>query len=339
MELILFTPQDVDEAKRRVRAHIYNPATKRWMRSWTSFPHLIFDRCRKQNSERYAQLLRFREKYRSIPFLNRPLRNKWIIHETLSEDPDIRVHLPACQLFSEYELLPKFLKAYGLVYIKPIDGTGGRGIVSVERLNSGLCLLKGRGQKREIIPAKQLTMDQLKEFILSNGLLENHLLHQGIRIALDNGRVHDYRMLIQKNGIGKWEVTGCACRVGANESVTSNLHGGGQAFPMTTMLKQWLNDERKVRSAIHSAERLAHRVVERLEQQYGRICELALDLAVDREGHVWLLEVNDKPAREVFRQAGELKTYRQTIARPLEYALWLYRQHESKQNRGRSESV
>ncbi|WP_036736225.1 YheC/YheD family protein, partial [Paenibacillus zanthoxyli] len=62
-----------------------------------------------------------------------------------------------------------------------------------------------------------------------------------------------------------------------------------------------------------------------LEDSFGTLCELALDLAIDREGRVFVLEVNPKPAREVFSRAGERDTYHKALQRPLEYALWVYR--------------
>lgn len=37
-----------------------------------------------------------------------------------------------------------------------------------------------------------------------------------------------------------------------------------------------------------------------------------------------MLEVNPKPAREVFSRIGEKETYRRSIAKPMEYALWVY---------------
>ena len=61
--------------------------------------------------------------------------------------------------------------------------------------------------------------------------------------------------------------------------------------------------------------------------------ELALDLAIDREGRIYVLEVNPKPAREVFARSGDSETYRKALLRPLEYALWVYK------NKGTSNSV
>ena len=99
---------------------------------------------------------------------------------------------------------------------------------------------------------------------------------------------------------------------------------------MKALLQQWIKNEDTVHAVTVKAEKLGVEMAAFLEQTYGRLCEMALDLAIDRSGHIWLLEVNPKPAREVFIQAGERETYRRAIIRPLEYAIWL---HEEKKRR------
>ncbi|MDU5948384.1 MAG: YheC/YheD family protein, partial [Paenibacillus macerans] len=59
---------------------------------------------------------------------------------------------------------------------------------------------------------------------------------------------------------------------------------------------------------------------------FGPLCELALDLAINKQGHIYVLEVNPKPAREVFMKSGDPDAYRKAIVRPLEYAMWVYKQ-------------
>ena len=114
------------------------------------------------------------------------------------------------------------------------------------------------------------------------------------------------------------------------EASPPTLHGGGEAITMKALLQQWIKNEDTVHAVTVKAEKLGVEMAAFLEQTYGRLCEMALDLAIDRSGHIWLLEVNPKPAREVFIQAGERETYRRAIIRPLEYAIWL---HEEKKRR------
>lgn len=327
LSVFVFTPKDVNYTENKIHAWFYEPDSKTWSRRWTSFPNMIYDRCRIQRTYRFEQLKKFRKTYGHLTFLNRMLRNKWTVHRTLSKDDRFKDYLPATKYVDNIQIVTEFLRKYPLVYLKPINGTGGRGILRIEKRKDGLLHIQGRDQERRIIRPQNISSAGLSSYLAPWDLENNrYIAQQGIQIKLASGRVHDYRMLVQKNGEGAWEVTGCAGRIGATGSITSNLHGGGHAETMSNLLNEWLRDESKAEQVKQEAEELGVAIAAYLELNYGRLCELALDLAIDRKGGIWLLEVNPKPAREVFAQAGEKEVYRKAIIRPLEYALWLYNQ-------------
>lgn len=334
MDVFVFTPEDVRHEQKQILAHVYDPVQKEWSRKWRSFPHLIFDRCRIQKSPRFQKLLQFRSRYGHMTFLNRPLRNKWTIYRKLKEESRFRDKLPATSLYEQPKDLDLMLGKYPLIYLKPINGTGGRGILRIEKAKKGSYLIQGRDQAREIISPQKATSATLHDKLASWKLKKNnYLVQQGIQLMLPDGKVHDYRLLVQKNGEGQWEATGGAGRIGAANSVTSNLHGGGKAVTMQELLSQWIEDEEQTDSIMEEVQSFGIDVADYLEQQYGRLCELALDIAIDRQGQIWLLEVNPKPAREIFSRVGDTKTYQTAIARPLEYALWLHQNNQiSKKN-------
>ncbi len=117
------------------------------------------------------------------------------------------------------------------------------------------------------------------------------------------------------------------CRtIGAARSITSNLHGGGIAVEMGKLLRERFREEKKIATIRETSKRLAMDIVAQLEQEYGRLCELALDLAIDPDGGVWLLEINPKPGRNIFLQIQDLPAYRTAVSSPLEYAKWLHKQ-------------
>lgn len=329
LDIFVFTPMDVYDKKKLIYALVYDPQQKRWFRKWRSFPNLIFDRGRIQRSKRFEQLLQFRARYGNLTFLNRPLRNKWTIYQTLFHKSRFRANLPETVLFQNCDDVFRLLKKYPSVYVKPASGTGGRGILRVERLGNDMFLIQGRRQNRSIVSPRKIHKSRLVPYLLGWKGSGRFLAQQGIQIKLPSGRVHDYRMLVQKNGQGKWELTGCAGRVGPPRSVTSNLHGGGQAVAMNTLLKQWVSSEEQRQEIHKTAERLGLDAAAYLESTFGALCELALDLAIDKNGRVYLLEVNPKPAREVFSRSGDAEAYRLAIVRPLEYALWMHKQKEA----------
>jgi hypothetical protein len=329
VKVIVFTPEDVNHSEKQIRARWYDTASGSWKIGWRSFPDLIYDRCRYQATVKFQKFKQFRAKYDQLIYLNRPLANKLAIHQALSKHTRIRNHLPATKRYSPADL-QTMLRSRSLLYLKPINGTGGRGILRLEKLGQGLVRIQGRDRNRRLIPSRVISERLLPQKLAAWGVDSKYLIQQGIHLRLKDGRVHDYRLLIQKTATGEWDVTGCSGRVGPLRSVTSNLHGGGKALPMKLLLKQRYGSEEKAESIRREVYQLSQDIADFLEGEYGKLCELGLDIAIDPDGHPWLLEINPKPAREVFRRIGEKDTYVKAIRRPLEYALWLYRQKKRK---------
>ncbi len=331
IDVFVFTPEEVDNASRKILAQQYDPNASRWVRRKIPFPNVIYDRCRQLRSKRFVQLKRFRAQYPNLLYLNRPLTNKWKMHLIFQQNEDIDKHLPFTKLYNSANDLQQALKKYPLLFLKPIHGTGGRGIIRIQKTADQQVIVRGRNANRHIIKPFRISAGTVSRKLGGWNMSGRYIIQQGIDLTLDDGRVHDYRLLIQKNGSGNWEVTGCAGRIGAHRSVTSNLHGGGKAMPMEKLLKLWGFSDEKILSVRSQADQLAHHVAEHLERHFGSLCELALDLAIDRKGNIWLLEVNQKPSREVFQRIGEKATYLKAVHRPLEYALWLHaRKRERK---------
>ncbi len=324
IEVIVFTPEDVEHRSRRVRAHLYDVRRKRWLRAWRPLPSVIFDRCRYQSTPRFAQMRAFRRRYPHLQYLNHPLANKWLVHEVLARHAHVARHLPDTGLLRGMSDALRFGARHSTIYIKPVNGTGGRGILRLQCSPSASCRLEGRNAQRTIIASKTGSRSELLRHTLRLCRGGSYLLQQAIDNRLSNGQVFDFRLVVQKDGSGKWTLTGGAARVGGPRSITSNLHGGGRAVGWQTMLTQQFTAKRS-ESIVDDMKTLAIRVAEALEQRYGRLCELGLDIAVDRSGKPWLLEVNPKPAREIFRKTGQHATYRTAIRKPLEFAIFLSR--------------
>lgn len=337
MKVMVFTPDDVEAQTRRIHAHVYLPAQKTWCRRWMPFPQVIYDRARFQKSARFRRFAAFRRKIAHLNFINRPLRNKWVVYKLLEGMDLFRPHLPATRLYETPADVGAMLKQHHVVYFKPINGTGGRGILRIEQLDNGLLKVQGRDHRRKIVRSQTVHPRRLPAILRSwDRRGDRYIVQEGLQTRLPNGRVHDFRLLVQKDGSGQWVYTGCAGRIGPVNSITSNLHGGGMATTMQDLLSKWGFAHDQIAQIRTKAESLGIDVAKALEQAYGTLCELALDLVIDREGNLWILEVNHKPAREVFLRAGEHDTYRRAVTLPIEYALWKYRQSAAPSPNGQT---
>jgi len=333
VDVCVFTPENVDESRRLIHAHIYDTAARKWKRKWIPYPDLFMDRSRFHSISRYRAIAAFRRRNPALRFLSSPMGNKWKLYQLLVRRPAVRPFLPHTTLYRRFDDLRRELLARKTVFLKPIHGTGGRDILRIERMAPGVYAVRGRTKSRRIIPERRVNLLQLRNLVVAKKPANRYIIQQAIDVRLKNGSVHDYRMLVQKNGNGKWEVTGCAGRVGPAGSVTSNLHGGGRAVPMMKLLAHWLQNPRLARKTAEDIYAFGLLMGETLESIFGRLCEFGLDIAVDHNRNIWLLEVNSKPSRQVFIRIGDKAAYARAISRPLEYARWLHQQA------GRSETA
>ncbi|MEF3306499.1 YheC/YheD family endospore coat-associated protein [Paenibacillus sp. GYB003] len=337
LRTFVFTPEHVHAGSRRIFAYVYDASANKWVREWKPFPNLVYDRCRYKETEPYRRFRRFRDAEQSrLIFLNSPITHKWGMHQLLTASPLVRPYLPETRVYTDHAVLLDSLQRHPLVYLKPINGTGGRGILRIERKRGGRLLVQGRQWNRRIIAPKLVSEGRLASTLAGWNLKDRYLVQQGILNKLPDGRVNDFRLLIQKNGGGEWDITGCAGRIGPRQSITSNLHGGGRAVPMADLLNRRFDSEERAESIRKEVYDLGRHTAVAIENHFGPLCELGIDIAVDPDGHPWLLEVNPKPAREVFARIGEKETYDNAISRPLEYALWLYDQHRKKKAESRA---
>lgn len=332
LDVVVFTPEDVDYPNAEVHVQAYQPSGSKWIRKRIPVPPLIYDRFRYHAGGRILQLRQFRQSFPDLIYLSRPLADKWTVYQKLYQKAEIRPHLPLTISYTSKEDLFRTLKATRMVYLKPVRGTGGRGIFKIERFNQNRYILSERNLQQRIVKPVKLTEDQVDSRLKKMNISNHFVIQQGIDIYLNNRRVHDFRLLMQKNREGKWEATGCAGRIGPKGSITSNLHGGGKAVALQELLNRRFDNKAQISSVRQKMVSFGHQIVEELEHDFGQLCELALDLAIDPKGKLWLFEVNSKPSREVFARIGDRHTYWKAVRRPLEYALHLYEQKVKSKN-------
>jgi len=323
----LFSHQDVLIAKRKVRGFVPSPGGG-WQVRPFPWPDIVIDRYRK----RVKEYLRLRHR-KLFAYANSTFAKKWKITQLLGADERVKRWIPQTVTFSP-KALQHMLAQHPLLYIKPGNGTGGRSILKVAAHSHGYqlqgCDRTMAKQTLRVRTAAALE-NQVKRWVQEQQIRDgNFMVQQGIDLALTGNRVTDVRLLIQKNENGEWSVTGSGVRLGAPGSSVSNLHGGGRAIPFESFMGSRFGAER-AEEILQECHELAHATAETLEEHFGRMIEFGLDIGVDVNGNVWLIEVNPKPGREIFRQMGARETYAEAVRRPIQYALYLIRTGQTKQ--------
>jgi len=204
-------------------------------------------------------------------------------------------YLPESWPFTGAVQLKSMLGRYNSVFLKPIRGSLGKGIIRITRSKSGLTLSSsGTGGVQKRVFA---TLPALIKAVSGKLKKNRYQIQQGLDLITVGGRPVDFRALVQKTAGGVWKVTSIVARTaGTNRFVSNVAQGGTVGTVAQTVAKTNLAAGRTGLTARlqHAALSIAKCVDERIPAHFG---ELGVDLAVDRTGRVWLLEVNSKPSK------------------------------------------
>ncbi|MGE5703441.1 MAG: YheC/YheD family protein [Clostridia bacterium] len=326
--VFLFSPEDVSEETQGVRGFVPNSRGE-WVSRWYPWPDIVLDRYRYYPLKRHQAYLPFRKK-NLFRYANSRFANKWRVHQLLWEDGRLRPWLPETHVYSE-EVLWEMLERHPFLYLKPSNGTGGRSIVRIEQQANGYvvwCRGKKQNKQQRLGSQADLAVFLDKWIETERSGEEVFLLQQGLQLSLVPQRTVDVRLLIQKNEAGEWKITGLGGRMSGAKSAISNLHGGGKALRLEPLLHKKFGSAR-ARQIVRECCAMAKLACHTIEQHYGQMVEFGMDIGVDVEGHIWLIEMNPKPGREIFREIGDLERYGLAIKRPIQYALYLLEEKEA----------
>lgn len=325
LHIYVFNPSSITSERPTVLSYCYENGI--WNRRSSPPPDILYDRCfsfNRKDQQRKRNALSLLYNKHPFMYLARGLTGKWSVYQALMNYPDVALHLPETCQYTGADQLSEWLLAHeGHAFIKPQNGTHGKRtmLIKASPHQDGLRLI-GRDNSNNIFRRQ---FPSLKEgTIWIHKFIGNrpYLLQTYLNLNSSQGEPFDIRVLVQKNSKGIWEITGRAARIGQKHSLTSNLHGGGRAHRALPFLcREFGEDEGKY--AINVIDHLSKEIPLYLESHFGRLAELGIDFGVDRQGKVWVLEVNSKPGRSSFVRIGEYASARKSIENPIGYAQYL----------------
>ncbi|SFL59609.1 YheC/D like ATP-grasp [Paenibacillus sp. 1_12] len=228
------------------------------------------------------------------------LATKSNVSQSLTVNKTLRRNVPETKLYSN-STLKTMLDKYKMVYVKPNDGTGGHGIMRVEK--------QGQRYQYQLKTFTQsyTSFDSLVRSMKKSMKRNPYVIQQGIHLLRRNGRLFDLRVMVQKNLKGNWETTGMIGRLGHPRKIVTNLCKGGKPMSIEVLMKPHVIN---MDSYKKNLETLGYRTARRLNQTFPRIKELGLDIGIDRNLHPWILEANPRPAIYGFKSLKDKNVYR-----------------------------
>jgi glutathione synthase/RimK-type ligase-like ATP-grasp enzyme len=324
VQVLVFSPFSIDWITKNMNGLMYNSISKIWELVVCPFPDIIYDRATFPEKEK--KIGRFvREnlytKYQ-IPFINnKSCFNKLETHLVLSNSSEIIKHLPDTTKYFHPCQLISFLEKYNSVYIKDSGGKLGKNIFKVQRSEDGFYILSHQSSDSKY--SYKLTLQEIHDRLDAYKRLgRNLIIQQGIEVALLDQHPFDVRVLAQKNGLKQWELVDKSIRVAAPGSIVTNISNGGGVKRFDEVIPALFSNSISIASEI---EFLVIAVCEALEKKYGSLGELGIDIAIGKDGKVWLLEVNGKPAKLCIYHSGNVELIHRSCINIIKYSKELFK--------------
>lgn len=315
----IFSPNAINWKKHTIAGHSYGDSG--WKRGSFPWPDVIYPRDRAYSVGKLATRRRLQEL--GIKFLNPPLVGKWETFKILSHNPALVPHIPDTRLVKSFRQVDGMINKYQAVYLKPVAGTKGRNIIKVVKNRKSSTYRYQYHLNNQTIKGTATSLEQLRQNLQPIMGGRAYIIQKQINLIKTEGNIIDVRILVQKDHTGQWGVTGIACRVGKSGAITSNISSGGSGRKLDSVLRRTFQDQKQILKIEKTLDSVAIMAADTLEKSIGSCGEMGIDLGIDRDGRVWFIESNLRPARQVFNLIGEADTRMRSVRMPLLYSRYL----------------
>lgn len=292
--LFVFSNQGVNPKTNTIQGYYFNPSVKTWILADLPYPDAVIDRCY-PNAYRTHKVL---EKHmgKGKIFNKKTLINKLDFYNALSKNNLLKSHLPETRLCTHASDIEYFLKKYGRIFIKPLSGMQGRGIVTASLESNGVkCqyMVKGSVLEKEMTNPRQV-LNLLQTF---GHPRRRYIIQEAISLMEYKGRPFCFRIMVCKNGNGQWLVPAIFTNAATGNSFLTNHAAGASKF---VSLGNLFNDigsrlNTTKENFINSLIDLGIGTAAALDKKYGPLGDLGLDVVVNQSGRPRLLEANGNP--------------------------------------------
>lgn len=295
--VLAFSLHGVDPARMQIHGYLYHPRTRKWVRGIYPIPASIFSILEVSLTREWTYFRSIMEYFQSIlgdHLFNYPLFNKWEAYQWLHDIPELEPYFPETILYRKPGDVYQMLQKHRKIYLKPIWGRLGLGIMEASQQGHRGVILRYRKNKQN----RRVFFKNYREFaeFAGQNLVPNrYLIQKSIQLLSQGARIVDFRLMMVKNQEGNWEDAGLFSRYGEKHSIVSNITAGGNAEWGTVTLRKLLHlSEEKAVQWYKKMIAIGEAVAKSLENR-GILCgNLGFDFAIDTSHRIWIIEINNQ---------------------------------------------
>jgi hypothetical protein len=289
---------------RTINGYTYREDKKKWVRGEFPFPNVVYNRIPYRKFEQLPEVQRLIhdiQRHADIRFFNPSFFSKWSLFQWLHGSRSTRRHIPETEKLNGDAVLSRMLRKHRIVYLKPVKGKAGKGIMKIKKLQTR----KGSAEYRltyyqrgaDTESARYPNISRLYEAVSNHTDGKEYIAQQGINLASIGGRPFDLRALVQKNAKGRWQISGVGARVAGASSITTHVPRGGSIDDPSKLLSGVFGASAG-RRILKDAKKTALVLASQIETGSGHnLGEMSMDLGVDTSGKLWFFEANSKPMK------------------------------------------
>lgn len=281
---IYFTFNNIDFNTMKVNGWEYNHGE--WAKAVVDIPNVIINSCNPKTKKQTSILKKLKE---SASITSYPVGNKLKVYKKVLRAKEFSNYLiPSTELVTPQDCII-FLQEHSRAVVKPLTGNQGKKVFFIDKLNEKQDYKLTDGPKVSILHQSDL------ESLLSDLVREQkYLLQPFIDCKTRTGLTYDFRLHVQKNGKGLWEINLIYPRISGNEQLISNISGGGYRGELESFLfHEFGDDSNRMRAVL---EDFALAFSAHFDTLYEHpFDELGIDVGIDHEKRLWIFEVNWRP--------------------------------------------
>lgn len=296
-----FTPSSVDWNKKIIQGDIFDRLNNKWVKCSFPFPNVVYNRIQDRAHENKKSSQACIQRFLSHPGLtlyNRSFFNKKGVISTLSKSPVLKKHIPETIVLTSKADLINMFKRHESLYLKPTHSRMGSGIIRVSKLQAQKpYIMQYYAHDKDLHYYRAHDIHQIWNKIRHEMVRCPYIIQQAVPLATVSACPFDCRLLIQKNHLGRWQVSGLGIRVaGHSRSITTHVPRGGRIATPASVLQQ-VFPHRKASRIEQRVHHLGLAIAKTMEKHHHPLGEMSADIGLDRRGYPWIFEANAKPMK------------------------------------------